>query len=359
MLVDCLPPLVDRLRRVGRYTVVRFQGGDRRTEAEIANYTTLSTAQEAEVGEAIVRADLLAVAVYPQDFGAVARELAPGLLARRKRRPGACLDLLLCTNLLHPGERFRAPFHEALPPDVRADVVARVGIVETVVIRIATDPPPVERERDPLQVWTNGYPDLLVERRAFKGPIPPVPGLLAVEDIQAQEVRKLYTYNTFHASLAYLGALKGYKSVAECLADPQVRAAAVGALQEAARAVQAEYGFATAEMARWTADLVRCTDIPALGDTVRRFGADPRRKLARGDRLIGPALLARKHGIETPHLARAVAAALSFDVLGDVSAAQVHQRVAVLGVEGALRELCALGDAQADLIQQIVRAYER
>ena len=359
VLVDCLPPLVDRLRRVGRYTVVRFQGGDRRTEAEIANYATLSTAQEAEVGEAIVRADLLAVAVYPQDFGAVARELAPGLLARRKRRPGACLDLLLCTNLLHPGERFRAPFHEALPPDVRADVVARVGIVETVVIRIATDPPPVERERDPLQVWTNGYPDLLVERRAFKGPIPPVPGLVAVEDIQAQEVRKLYTYNTFHASLAYLGALQGYKSVAECLADPQVRAAAVGALQEAARAVQAEYGFATAEMARWTADLVRCTDIPALGDTVRRFGADPRRKLARGDRLIGPALLARKHGIETPHLARAVAAALSFDVLGDVSAAQVHQRVAVLGVEGALRELCALGDAQADLIQQIVRAYER
>jgi mannitol-1-phosphate 5-dehydrogenase len=185
-----------------------------------------------------------------------------------------------------------------------------------------------------------------------------VPGLVPVEDIQAQEVRKLYTYNTFHASLAYLGALEGYASVAECLADPQVRAAAVGALKEAARAVQAEYGFAPDEMARWVADLVRCTDIPALGDTVRRFGADPQRKLGRGDRLIGPALLARKHGFKTPHLACTVAAALSFDVSGDVSAAQVRQRVATLGVEGAVRELCALGDAEVDLIQEIVRAYK-
>ena len=211
VLVDCLPPLVDRLRREGRYRVVRFQGGDRRTEADITGLTALSTDQEAEIAEAIVRADLLAVAVYPQDFGAVAQELAPGLLARRERRPDEPLDLLLCTNLLHPGERFCAPFNEALPPDAREGVASRVGIVETVVIRIATDPPPVERERDPLQIWTNGYPDLLVERRAFKRPIPQVPGLVPVEDIAAQEVRKLYTYNTFHASLAYLGALEGLR----------------------------------------------------------------------------------------------------------------------------------------------------
>ena len=221
------------------------------------------------------------------------------------------------------------------------------------------DPPPAERERDALQVWTNGYPDLLVERRAFCGPLPEVPGLVPVEDIQAQEVRKLYTYNTFHASLAYLGALCGHETVAECLADPGVRAAAEGALAEAARAVQAEYGFAPAEMARWTADLVRRTDIPALGDTVRRFGADPRRKLRRGDRLIGPMLLAAKHGIETPHLARAVAAALSFDLPGDVSAAHVRERVATLGVEGAARELCDLDSAHDDLVQEIVRAYEQ
>jgi mannitol-1-phosphate 5-dehydrogenase len=353
VLVDCLQPLVERLRSAGRYTVVRFQGGDRRTEAEVANYTALSTAQEAEVAQAIARADLLAVAVYPQDFPGVARELAPGLLARDQ-----ALDLLLCTNLLHPGEQFRAALRDALEPCVRAEVDSRLCIVETVVIRIATDPPPEERARHPLQVWTNGYPELPAEHGAFKGPIPPVPGLRPVENIEAQEVRKLYTYNTFHASLAYLGAQQGHEWVAECMADARVRAAAEGALDEAARAVQAEYGFSSEDMARWVADLIRRTDIPALGDTVRRFGADPRRKLRRGDRLIGPALLAHQHGIETPYLARAVAAALRFDVPGDVSAALVRGRVAALGIEGAVRELCGLGDGEAGLIEEIVHAYE-
>ena len=358
VLVDCLQPLVDRLRRARRYTVVRFQGGDRRTEAEIAGYMALHTGQESEIAEAIARADLLAVAVYPQDFPDVDRELAPGLLARGKRCPDKPLDLLLCTNLLHPGERFRTAFRDALDPSVCAEVEPRLGVVETVVIRIATDPPHAERERDPLQVWTNGYPDLLVEQRAFKRPIPPVPGLVPVEDIQAQEVRKLYTYNTFHASLAYLGAQQGYESVAQCLADPRVRAAAQGALDEAARAVQAEYGFTSQDMARWVADLIRCTDIPALGDTVRRFGADPLRKLRRGDRLIGPALLAHQHGIATPSLARVVAAAFSFDLPGDAGAAQVRERVRALGIEGAVRELCGLGDPEAGMIEEIAHAYE-
>jgi mannitol-1-phosphate 5-dehydrogenase len=354
VLVDCLQPLVDRLRSAGRYTVVRFQGGDRRTEVEVSGYTALSTAQEAEVAQAIARADLLAVAVYPQDFPDVARELAPGLLARDQ-----ALDLLLCTNLLHPGERFRAAFRDALGPCMRAEVESRLGIVETVVIRIATDPPAEERARHPLEVWTNGYSELPVERGAFKGPIPAVPGLRPVQDIEAQEVLKLYSYNTFHASLAYLGARRGYQWVAECLADARVRAAAEGALDEAARAVQAEYGFSSADMARWVTDLIRCTDIPALGDTVRRFGADPVRKLRRGDRLIGPALLAHQHGIETPYLACAVAAALRFDVPGDVSAAHVRERVVALGVDDAVRELCGLGDGEAGLIQEIVRAYEK
>jgi mannitol-1-phosphate 5-dehydrogenase len=111
----------------------------------------------------------------------------------------------------------------------------------------------------------------------------------------APERRKLYTYNTFHAALAYLGALRGHELIADCMADPSVRAAAACALGEVGRALEgdASRGFAPDEMARWVLDVVRHTDNPVLGDTVRRYGADPRRKLRREDRLVGPALLAR------------------------------------------------------------------
>jgi len=206
-------------------------------------------------------------------------------------------------------------------------------------------------------IRSNGYPDLFVDRCAFRGPIPAVPGLVPVDDLRAQEARKIYTYNTFHASLAYLGALRGYTLAAECLADPEVRAGARGALEEAARAVRAEYGFERGEMARWVENTVRYTDLPDLGDTVRRHGADPRRKLRRQDRLVGPLLLARKHGQEASHLVRVAAAALRFNVPGDLSAAYVRERVAAMGVEAAVRELCGLGDAEAGLIAEIVMAY--
>jgi mannitol-1-phosphate 5-dehydrogenase len=265
---------------------------------------------------------------------------------------------------VHPGPIFRAELEQALPPGAWAEVSQWLGIVETVVPRIVPalvagpDAPPGTLP----PIRSNGYPDLFVDRAAFQGPVPAVPGLVPVDDLRAQEARKIYTYNTFHASLAYLGALHGYTWAAECLADPVVRAEARGALEEAARAVQAEYGFEQVENERWVEDMVRYTDIPDLGDTVRRHGADPRRKLRREDRLVGPLLLARAHGQGAPHLARVVAAALRFDPPSpagymDPTAAYVRERVAALGVEAAVRELCGLGDAEADLIAEIARAY--
>jgi len=360
VLVDIDRALVDGLRRAGRYALVRLRGAGQPPDSTVVTgYTALHTTQEPEIVEAVVHADLLAVAVFPQDFADVARELAPGLRARESHRPGEPLDLLLCANIVHPGPLFRAELEQALSPGVWAKVSRWLGIVETVVPRIVpalvADPGAPTGTLPPIR--SNGYPDLYVDRGAFKGPIPAVPGLVPVDDLRAQEARKIYTYNTFHASLAYLGALHGYALAAECLADPAVQAEARGALEEAARAVQAEYGFEEAEMARWVESTVRYTDIPDLGDTVRRHGADPHRKLRREDRLVGPLLLARKHGQEGPHLVRVVAAALRFDVPGDPTAAYVRERVAALGVEAAVRELCGLGDTEADLIAEIVQAY--
>jgi hypothetical protein len=80
---------------------------------------------------------------------------------------------------------------------------------------------------------------------------------------------------------------------------------------------------------------------------------------------MGPLLLARKHGQDAPNLVRVVAAALRFNPPGpngapdDPSAAHVQERLAALGVEGALRELCELGEREEDLLAEIVKAYKK
>ncbi len=359
ILVDRSQELVARLREAGRYTVVRATSARRQQEVEIAGYTALTTDQAAEVTVAVTRADLLAVAVFPGDFADVARQLASALVARREERPDVPLDVLLCTNLSHPAPRFHQLLQEAWPAGAQRGGETGLGIVETLVIRIAPDPPPALQARDPLLVWTNGYPELLVDRHGFRGEVPSVPGLCPVDDMRAQEKRKLYTYNTFHAALAYLGALRGHEMIAACMADCGVRADAAAALGEAGRALQAEYGFAPYEMACWVLDVIRHTDNPVLGDTVRRYGADPRRKLGREDRLVGPALLARKHGMPHTHLARAIAAALHFHPADDPGARHVRQQLEGLSTHEAVRALCGLGDDEQDLVEDVVRAHDR
>ncbi|MBN1579250.1 MAG: C-GCAxxG-C-C family protein, partial [Anaerolineae bacterium] len=236
-------------------------------------------------------------------------------------------------------------------------VEEKVGVVESLVIRMVAEPPAEEVARDPLLVWTNGYAGFPVDRYAFRGKIPPVSTLHLVDDMRAAETRKLFTYNTFHAALAYLGALRGHIRVVDSLADPWVRAGAEGALRESAAAVQSEYEFLHADMASWIDGVIAQTDNPALGDTVARFGADPRRKLRCTDRLFGPLLMACKHGLDTPHLIRAVAAALLYRDPDDAGAMYVGQQMDALGPVETVRALC--DRAEPEIVEGIVCAYHR
>jgi mannitol-1-phosphate 5-dehydrogenase len=359
VLVDQSAELVEALKAAGRYTVVRAENAQRRHDQVITGFRVLATAQSGEIACEIVQADLLAVAVFPKDFPAVVQALGPGLERRFAEKPGAPLDILMATNLPNAAHKFRGLLLEALPAEMRAYAERQVGVVDALVIRMAPDPPAEERLRDPLLVWTNGMAELPVDGRAFKGEIPHVAGFRLVDDMRAEETRKLYTYNMCHAALAYLGARRGHTLAVDCLADPVVWVEVEGALDEIGRALQAEYGFSPEEMARWNAGVLQQTDNPTLGDTVARQGADPRRKLKRADRLVGPALLARKHGIPPHHLARAIAAAFLYGDPGDPGAVFVQERIAAVGIPAAVREVCELADDEADLVESIGAAFAR
>jgi len=358
VLVDQSAALVAQLRELGRYTVVWASEGQAPQHRVISAFTALPTTDTAAVAQAIAAADLVAVAVFPRDLATVAQQLAPGLVQRFRSHPDAPLDIILCTNLAHAGPQLELPLLASLPLELRPWAETHVGIVESLVIRMVVEPPAEALARDPLVVWTNGYASLPVDRKAFRGPLPEVPGLRLVDDMRAEELRKLYTYNTFHAALAYFGALLGCTTIVECFTDPEVCAAADGALRESSQVLQAALGFDSADMEHWLAAVRAQTNNPALGDTVQRYGADPRRKLRRKDRLLGPLLLARDHHISAPYLTRAVAAALLYDDPGDPGVAAIQQQIGEQGLDLAVRELCELGAAEGDVVDAIHAAYD-
>ena len=359
VLVDKSEELVARLRQAGRYTVVWAESAEKRQDRIITGFSALTTAQTDEVAAAVAATDLLVVAVFPKNFPAVAKQLVPCLGIRRERCPEAPLDIILCANIPHPGTEFGALLQEAMPSNMQQYAAARIGIVESLVIRMVAEPPAKVRQQDPLVVWTNGYAEFPVDRHAFKGEVPQIPGLRLVDDMRAEETRKLYTYNTFHAALAYHGARRGYEHIVDCIADPTVRSEAEGVLHESSAALQAEYGFAADGMARLVEGVLTQTNNAALRDTVARFGADPRRKIKRADRLVGPMLLAHKHGVARPHLISALAAALLYENRDDEGAVYVQEQIASQGLPDAVRALCELSADDDDLVAEVTGAYDR
>lgn len=357
--VDQSAALVDSLNKRGKFTVVRAKSAQEQTETIIHDYSAFSTTAVETLEQAVVACDLMAIAVYPKVFDQVAQSLAPLLLKRQERNPGQALDLLLCTNQMHAAAHFQASLQKACPAEQWEKLAGLTGLVETLIIRICPEAPPEYRRRDPLLVWTNGYPTLHVERRAFRGPIPPLPALRLVDDMRAEETRKMYTYNMAHAVLAYHGAMRGYDLVVECMANERILDEARRALSEAGQALCAAYGFTPEEMEAWNRGVIEQTDNPALRDTVQRDAADPLRKLRRDDRLIGPILLARKHDLPWKYLCRAVAAAFHYDDINDATALSIKKDIAEKGLRKTIEDICSLSRDESDLIDAIVRAYHR
>jgi mannitol-1-phosphate 5-dehydrogenase len=94
----------------------------------------------------------------------------------------------------------------------------------------------------------------------------------------------------------------------------------------------------------------------AIVDPIERNTRGPLRKLARNDRLAGPACLAFESGRVPEALARAIAAALHYDHEGDSSACRLQQTIHAKSVAQIVREVCGI-DPDQPLGASIVRAY--
>jgi C_GCAxxG_C_C family probable redox protein len=69
--------------------------------------------------------------------------------------------------------------------------------------------------------------------------------------------------------------------------------------------------------------------------------------------------MGRELGMQTPYLIRAIAAALLFDNPDDAGAVEIQHRISQEGLEAAIRQTCGLKSAEDDLVEGILKAYDR
>jgi mannitol-1-phosphate 5-dehydrogenase len=242
---------------------------------------------------------------------------------------------------------------EHLPADFPFE--SRVGLVETSIGKMVPIMTEGDLATDPLWVFAEAYNTLIVDRRGFIGDVPALPGIKAVENINAYVDRKLFVHNLGHAATAYFGYEQDPAAtyIWEPLTDRIVIERVTNAMSEAAAALNREYpeDLSREDLEEHIQDLLRRFANRALGDTIFRVGRDLYRKLDRDDRLVGACLLAARHGLPFSSIAAAVRAAVNFRgrdehgllFPGDRRFASTESAG---GLENVLKSVCRLDPAE-------------
>lgn len=348
VFVDVDPVLVTALNERHGYTVIVRREGQADGILEVRGVRAVSGRDAQAVAREIAQADLAASCVGKAALPRILPTLAEGL--RLRETEGAKpLDFILAENDREAVSTVNDGLATLLGPGSPA--LALLSPVETSIGKMVPLARPQDKERDPLAVAAEAYNTLIVDGKAFRNPIPEVPGLHPVDRIEAWVDRKLFVHNLGHAAVAYLG----YRSdphctlVAEALVLPGVLESAKAAMRQAAAALVSAYPaeFTHKDLDEHIEDLLARFANRALGDTIHRVGRDLPRKLDRSDRIVGAAILCASRGLPFEAIARIFAAALSFRAPGDDGLAYPAdlgflEGFARGGLDWVLRTVCRL-----------------
>jgi mannitol-1-phosphate 5-dehydrogenase len=354
--VDADQELIDNLNTAGAYEIVKATPEGEPETVRVDRLSAFHVSSMEKIDSLVETVPYIAVAVFPKIFDVLADALVPGITARVKENTP--LDIFVCANARGAADLFREKLEERLDERTKEYFNAKVGLVDTVIMRIAIPTPERFASYGPLTVTTNGFPYMPVGKNDFIGAIPDVPILRPIDEIEAEETRKFYTYNMAHATFAYAGSMRGKKTILEAAADPLVVAEVEGALEEASQALQGAFGYSQEEMTDWNAQVIKNLTNPLLEDTLVRLGGDPIRKLGLNDRLVGPAVLCKRQGKLPYYLTKAIARAFFFDPPEDPAAATLQSRLKTDGVFKTLQDVAEL-HRDPELVSMVAEHFRR
>lgn len=281
----------------------------------------------------VTQADQIYTSVRPDNLPEISTTLAEAILNRIKSGVKRPLDVFCCENLKNAGSQLERLIFTNLPFQFAQQAQDYVGFNAAISDRIVSGQEQDETGR--ILITADATGDVLLDTLQIKADFDILPPLKGLDNFPACIEEKLYILNCGHAVCAYLGYKRGYKYIHEAMADESINRAVVGAMLEAQRALQCKHGR-TLHYGALINDILASFSNAALMDTIARVGRDPVRKLQSDDRLIGPAKLAYRYGVETTYLIQGCAASLSFAEQGDPQAAELQKLIKERGVEYSL-----------------------
>jgi mannitol-1-phosphate 5-dehydrogenase len=240
-----------------------------------------------------------------------------------------------------------------VPEESAGDVERVSAFPDSAVDRIVP-----EQSNEGLDVSVEPFYEWVVETSRIKGERPDVEGITYVDELAPYIERKLFTVNTGHAAVAYLGYARGWSTIAESVEDDSLREEVLGVLGETGRLLVEKHGFDEAEHDRYKHKILARFRNPYISDDVTRVARTPIRKLGREERLVSPALQLLERGVEPVHLAGVIGAVLHYDDSGDEEAVEMQEMIHSLGERATLAQ-CAGIPEDHPLVELVLEEIEK
>ncbi|MBU3571554.1 mannitol-1-phosphate 5-dehydrogenase [Priestia aryabhattai] len=345
--VDIAEKIINQLNTDEGYNVIT--AAEHPETLAVQNVSGLNNlTQEQAVIKAIKEATYITTAIGPNVLPRIAPLIAKGL-AERVKTSDENVYIIACENQISATDLLKGYIFDALDEKTKAHMVNKVFFFNSAVDRIV----PIQHNQGSLDVLVESYYEWVVEAPED---IPFVEGMTIVPDLSPFIERKLFTVNTGHAVIAYFGYLKGKETIDQTLRDSDIYEQVQQTLRETGDYLIKRYALDREEHEAYIVKIIERFKNPHLNDSVKRVGRAPIRKLGPQDRLIRPALEAKKAGLSYTYLAKAIAAALLFDPQEDKEAMKLQANIHEYGIEYVLKEVSGL-EASDDLTKEIIAQY--
>ena len=334
VFADVAEELIAQLAEAESYAV--HEVGENPAVRTVTNFRALnSTTQEAELLAEIATADIVTTAVGPHILKFVAPVIARGIVARGPEL--APLQVMACENAINATD-ILAKEVASQPGAAAGALDGKAVFANTAVDRIV----PNQEAGQGLDVTVETFYEWVIDRTAFAGAAPEIPGATFVDELSPYIERKLFTVNTGHASAAYFGFEAGLEKISDAMADQDVAEDVRAVLEETKQLLVSKHGFSNDEQEAYVQKILVRFSNPYLPDTVNRVGRAPLRKLSRHERFIGPAAELAERGVVPEALLGAIAAALRFNDPADVEVTELAAILASAGPADATARITGL-----------------
>jgi len=332
IFVDVSDDLINKIRVTDSYQV--RETGRNPVVHTVTNFDGINSAKNPdEVIAVIAEADIVTTAVGPRILPLVAPLISSGLKQRNTIKP---LAVMACENAIGATDTLREEVSKTAGPED----LAKANFANTAVDRII----PLQDAGEGLDVVVESFSEWAIESKPFAGELPVIPDAHFVDDLSPYIERKLFTVNTAHASIAYLGIQKGLKTISEALAEPEIRAVVDGVLSETGEILISRHGFPKQVQGDYIRITLERFMNPDLDDLLERVGRGPLRKLSRHERLIGPAAFRAENGLNSPNLMTIIRAAMKFDVRTDEESVKLQEMRKSLPPNEFAASVCGIGE---------------